>query len=98
MINSNMTTTPMMSSNMTTNPKNNSNMTTTPMLSSNRLSSSSSQLPLSFPTPPAFNFGQQQKGPVGASHPQRMNTPAPSQRLLDSLLPGLDDESLFGDF
>ena len=64
-------------SNLTTTPMINSNMTTTPMMSSNR-TPSSTQLPLSFPTPPVINFGQR-NGPVGASHPQRLNTPAPSQ-------------------
>ena len=54
-----------------------SSLTATPMLNSNR-THSSTQLPLSFPTPPVFNFGQRH-APVGASHPQRLNTPAPSQ-------------------
>ena len=49
-----------------------SSLTATPM------THSSTQLPLSFPTPPVFNFGQHH-APVGASHPQRLNTPAPSQ-------------------
>ena len=54
-----------------------SSLTATPMMNSNR-TNSSTQLPLSFPTPPVFNFGQRH-APVGASHPQRLNTPAPSQ-------------------
>ena len=54
-----------------------SNMATTPMINSNR-TPSITQLPLSFPTPPVTNFGHRH-GPVGASHPQRLNTQAHSQ-------------------
>ena len=61
-------------SNVTTTPMINSNLMTTPMMNSNR-TPSSSQLPLSYPTPPVFNFGQRN----GPSHPPRLNTPAPSQ-------------------
>ena len=56
-----------------------SNLTTTPLINSDSdRTQSSTQLPLSYPTPPTFNFVQCH-APMGTSHPQKLNTPAPSQ-------------------